>query len=44
MGQAVTGAPLVSAQFKRGQDPVGARGKRLVGNTDESSLQECLKG
>ena len=29
--QAVTGAPLVSAQFKGGQDPVVAGGERLVG-------------
>ena len=37
--QPVTGAPLVAAQFKGGRDPVGARGERLVGNT-ESSLRE----
>ena len=37
--QAVTGAPLVAAQFKGGRDPVAAGGERLVGNT-ESSLRE----
>ena len=26
--QAVTGAPLVAAQFKGGRDPVAARGER----------------
>ena len=37
--QAVTGAPLVAAQFKGGRDPVEGRGERLVGST-ESSLRE----
>ena len=39
--QAVTGAPLVAAQFKGGRDPVATGGERLVGST-ESSLREWL--
>ena len=39
--QAVTGAPLVVAQFKGGRDPVVAGGERLVGST-ESSLREWV--
>ena len=40
VSQAVTGAPLVAAQFKGGRHPVAAGGERLVGST-ESSLREC---
>ena len=41
MGQAVTGASLVLAQFKGGRAPFVAGGERLVGNT-ESSLREFI--